>query len=158
MLSAAPSGWKTECSHAVPHTVLPILLGLPYDRPVVGYGGQNINTLRLWSARSPEFFDFGEFSSGDFVGAIVDRVIAETVTRVLYPTIPPSPVRRCASSRSISWSAVHSPISSLVFGARTRIGDALPDKVAIQLNDTHPAMAVAELMRILLDDARLDLG
>ena len=61
------------------------LLGVPYDRPVVGYGGGNINTLRLWSATSPDFFDFGEFSSGDFVGAIVDRMAAETVTRVLYP-------------------------------------------------------------------------
>ena len=70
--------------HAVPHNPTH-LLGLPYDRPVVGYGGQNINTLRLWAASSPEFFDFGEFSSGDFVGAMVDRVLAETVTRVLYP-------------------------------------------------------------------------
>ena len=61
------------------------LLGVPYDRPVVGYGGRTINTLRLWGAASPDFFDFGEFSSGDFVGAIVDRVLAETVTRVLYP-------------------------------------------------------------------------
>src|SRR6476661_7253682 len=62
-----------------------ILIGIPYDRPVVGYGGETINTLRLWAAASPEFFNFGEFSSGDFVGAIVDRVVAETVARVLYP-------------------------------------------------------------------------
>src|SRR5262245_16922141 len=54
------------------------LLGVPYDRPVVGYGGRTINTLRLWRAESPEFFNFDEFSSGDFVGAIVDRVVAET--------------------------------------------------------------------------------
>src|SRR5262249_31732958 len=59
------------------------LLGVPYDRPVVGYGGRTINTLRLWGAASPDYFDFGEFSTGDFVGAIVDRVVAETVTRVL---------------------------------------------------------------------------
>src|SRR5262245_51410208 len=70
--------------HAVPgHATR--LLGVPHDRPVVGYGGRTINTLRLWAATSPEFFDFGEFSSGDFVGAIVDRVLAETITRVLYP-------------------------------------------------------------------------
>ena len=61
------------------------LMGIPYDRPVVGYGGGAINTLRLWAASAPESFDFGEFSSGDFVGAIVDRMVAETVTRVLYP-------------------------------------------------------------------------
>ena len=61
------------------------LLGVPYDRPIVGCGGKTINTLRLWSASSPDFFDFGEFNTGDFVGAIVERVVAETVTRVLYP-------------------------------------------------------------------------
>src|SRR4029434_6522133 len=61
------------------------LLAVPHDRPVVGHGGRTINTLRLWGAASPDFFDFGEFSSGDFVGAIVDRVLAETLTRVLYP-------------------------------------------------------------------------
>jgi len=59
-----------RCSH---------LLGVPYDRPVVGYGGRTINTLRLWEAAAPDFFDFGEFSSGDFVAAVVDRVVAETV-------------------------------------------------------------------------------
>lgn len=62
-----------------------MLLGQPYDRPVLGYGGSNINTLRLWSAGSPEYFNFGEFSSGDFVGAIMEPVSAETITRVLYP-------------------------------------------------------------------------
>ena len=61
------------------------LLGVPYDRPVVGYGGRTVNTLRLWQADSPDFFNLGEFSTGDFVGAMVDRVLAETVTRVLYP-------------------------------------------------------------------------
>ena len=61
------------------------LVGLPHDRPIVGFGGRTINTLRLWQAASPDFFDFGEFNTGDFVGAIVQRALAETVTRVLYP-------------------------------------------------------------------------
>ena len=61
------------------------LLGIPYDRPVVGYGGLTINTLRLWQAATPDVFDFGEFSGGDFFGAVSDRVLAETVSRVLYP-------------------------------------------------------------------------
>ena len=135
------------------------LLGVPYDRPVVGYGGRTINTLRLWGAASPDFFDFGEFSSGDFVGAIVDRVVAETVTRVLYPD--DSTRRRPGAavlSRSISWCAARWPTSWPASAARTTTGRALPDKVAIQLNDTHPAMAVAELMRILLDQAQARLG
>ena len=62
-----------------------ILLGTPYDRPVIGYGGKTINTLRLWEANAPEVFDFDEFSSGDFVGAVHQKIIAESLTRVLYP-------------------------------------------------------------------------
>ena len=132
------------------------LLGVPYDRPVVGYGGRNINTLRLWSAQSPEFFDFGEFSSGDFVGAIVDRVVAETVTRVLYPD--DSTVAGQALRFVQEYFLVCCSIGDLT--ARVRRNnedwDELPERAAVQLNDTHPAMAVPELMRILLDEAKLE--
>ncbi len=132
------------------------LLGVPCDRPIVGYGGRTINTLRLWEAASPEFFDFGEFSSGDFVGAIVDRVVAETVTRVLYPD--DSTLAGQALRFVQEYFLVCCSLGDIVARFR-RTNDnwqSLPDKVAIQLNDTHPAMAVAELMRILLDQARLD--
>ena len=61
------------------------LFGIPYDRPVVGYGGKTINTLRLWAAAAPDFFDFAEFSSGDFIGALAETLSAESLTRVLYP-------------------------------------------------------------------------
>ena len=61
------------------------LLGIPYDRPVVGYGGRTINTLRLWAAAAPDYFDFQAFSAGDFVGALAERLTAESLTRVLYP-------------------------------------------------------------------------
>jgi starch phosphorylase len=61
------------------------LIGIPYDRPVVGYGGKTINTLRLWAANAPHEFDFAQFSSGDFVGALAETLTAETFTRVLYP-------------------------------------------------------------------------
>jgi starch phosphorylase len=131
------------------------LLGVPHDRPVVGYGGQTINTLRLWAAASPDFFDFGEFSSGDFVGAIVDRVLGETVTRVLYPD--DSTVAGQALRFVQEYFLVCCSLADIV--ARFRLTNSdwrlLPDKVAIQLNDTHPAMAVAEMMRILLDQAKL---
>src|SRR6516164_5736069 len=62
-----------------------VLLGIPYDRPVVGYGAHCVNTLRLWSAAAPESFDFAEFSQGDFVGSVVQNLAAESLTRVLYP-------------------------------------------------------------------------
>jgi starch phosphorylase len=131
------------------------LLGVPYDRPVVGYGGQTINTLRLWGAESPEFFDFGEFSTGDFVGAIVDRVLAETVTRVLYPD--DSTIAGQALRFVQEYFLVCCSLGDIVARFRSANADwrLLPDRVAIQLNDTHPAMAVAELMRILLDQGGL---
>ncbi len=131
------------------------LLGVPYDRPVVGYGGATINTLRLWAATSPEFFDFGEFSSGDFVGAIVDRMAAETVTRVLYPD--DSTVAGQALRFVQEYFLVCCSLADIVARFRRTNDDwrTFPEKVAIQMNDTHPAMAVAELMRILLDEAML---
>lgn len=139
---------------AVPGHATP-LLGVPYDRPVVGYGGQTINTLRLWGAATPDFFDFGEFNSGDFVGAIVDRTLAETVTRVLYPD---DSTQAGQALRFVQeYFLVGCSLADIVARFRDTNSDwkALPDKVAIQLNDTHPAMAVAELMRILLDQAHL---
>jgi starch phosphorylase len=131
------------------------LLGVPYDRPVVGYGGRTINTLRLWAAESPEFFDFGEFSTGDFVGAMVQRVLAETVTRVLYPD--DSTTAGQALRFVQEYFLVCCSLGDIVarFQRTNEDWRLLPDKVAIQLNDTHPAMAVAELMRILLDQAKL---
>lgn len=131
------------------------LLGIPQDRPVVGYGGQTINTLRLWEAASPDFFDFGEFSTGDFVGAVVERVMAETVTRVLYPD--DSTTAGQALRFVQEYFLVCCSLADIVARFRRTNDDwhDLPDKVAIQLNDTHPAMAVAELLRLLLDQAKL---
>jgi starch phosphorylase len=131
------------------------LLGVPHDRPVVGYGGRTINTLRLWQAAAPDVFDFGEFSGGDYFGAVSDRVLAETVSRVLYPD---DSTPRGRSLRFIQeYFLVACSLADIVRRFLRRGNDwaALPDKVAVQLNDTHPAMAVAELMRILLDRAKL---
>jgi glycogen phosphorylase len=131
------------------------LLGVPYDRPVVGYGGKTINTLRLWSAASPDYFDFGEFSSGDFFGAVFEKVAAESLTRVLYPD---DSTPRGRSLRFVQeYFLVACSLADIIARFRERGNDwsTLPDKVAIQLNDTHPAMAVAELMRILLDQAKI---
>jgi glycogen phosphorylase len=130
-------------------------LGVPYDRPVVGYGGKTINTLRLWQAATPDQFHFGEFSGGDFFGAVSDKVLAESVTRVLYPD---DSTPRGRSLRFLQeYFLVRCSLADIVARFRRRGNDwtALPDKVAIQLNDTHPAMAVPELMRILLDEAKL---
>jgi starch phosphorylase len=128
------------------------LVGIPCDRPVVGYGGKTINSLRLWSAASPDYFDFGEFSTGDFVGAVVQRVAAESVSRVLYPD--DSTLAGQALRFVQEYFLVCASLADILNRFRRTNTDwnALPDKVAIQLNDTHPAMAVAELMRLLLDE------
>src|SRR5215831_1781898 len=132
-----------------------VLLGLPFDRPVVGYGGKTINTLRLWEAGASHDFDFGEFSRGDFLGAVHDKIVAEYLTRVLYPD---DSIERGRSLRfAQEYFLVACSLADIVARFRRRGNDwhALPEKVAIQLNDTHPALAVTELMRLLLDQARL---
>jgi len=131
------------------------LIGIPYDRPVVGFGGKTINTLRLWSAAAPNFFNFQEFSSGDFVSALAETLSAESLTRVLYPDDSTSMGQALRFVQE--YFLVACSLADLVRRFRHSNSDwnALADKVAIQLNDTHPAMAVPELMRILLDEAHL---
>ena len=131
------------------------LLGIPYDRPVIGFGGKNINTLRLWAAGTPDDFDFQQFSRGDFVGAFTEALAAESVTRVLYPD---DSTTRGRSLRFLQeYFLVACSLADLVRRFRRGNADwrALPDKAAIQLNDTHPALAVTELMHSLLDEAGL---
>jgi starch phosphorylase len=131
------------------------LIGIPYDRPVVGYGGKTINTLRLWAAAAPDYFDFQEFSKGDFVGAMAETLAAESLTRVLYPDDSTSLGQGLRFVQE--YFLVACSLADLVRRFRRGNADwsALPEKVAIQLNDTHPTMAVPELMRLLLDEAHL---
>ena len=131
------------------------LIGMPFDRPVVGYGGKTINTLRLWAATAPDYFDFQEFSSGDFVGALAGTLAAESLTEVLYPD--DSTQYGQALRFGQEYFLVACSLADLVRRFRRRNGDwrLFPEKVAIQLNDTHPSLAVPELMQILLDEAHL---
>jgi len=133
-----------------------ILIGIPYDRPTVGYGADNINTLRLWAASTPDAFNFAQFGHGNFVGALTDSLAAATLTRVLYPD---DSTRKGQGLRFFQeYFLVACSLADLIRRFR-RNGNSwtdLPEKVAIQLNDTHPALAVPELMRILLDEAKLD--
>jgi starch phosphorylase len=131
------------------------LIGVPFDRPVVGYGGKTINTLRLWAAAAYDYFNFQEFSSGDFVGALAETLEAESLTRVLYPDDHTSLGQGLRFVQE--YFLVACSLADLVRRFRKTNTDwrTLPEKVAIQLNDTHPTMAVPELMRILLDEAHL---
>ncbi len=131
------------------------LIGIPFDRPVVGYGGKTINTLRLWSAAAPDFFNFQEFSGGDFVSALAETLTAESLTRVLYPDDSTSQGQALRFVQE--YFLVACSLADMVRRFRRTNSNwrALSEKVAIQLNDTHPAMAIPELMRILLDEAHL---
>ena len=131
------------------------LIGIPFDRPVVGYGGKTVNTLRLWAAAAPDYFDFQEFSRGDFVGAMAETLTAESLTRVLYPDDSTSMGQGLRFVQE--YFLVACSLADLVRRFRQGNADwgALPEKVAIQLNDTHPTLAVPELMRILVDEAHL---
>ena len=132
------------------------LLGIPYDRPIVGYGGKTVNTLRLWSAAAANYFDFQEFSSGDFAEALAGTLAAESVTRVLYPD------DSTYQGQGLRFVQEYFLVACSLADALRRFRHTnadwsnLADKVAFQLNDTHPAITVPELMRILLDDAHLE--
>jgi len=153
---------KLNCSFELHHGSLRVipgnsssLFGIPFDRPVVGYGGKTVNTLRLWAAASPDYFDFQKFSSGDFVAALAESLSAESITRVLYPDDSTAVGQGLRFVQE--YFLVAASLADLVRRFRSGNDDweLLPEKVAIQLNDTHPALAVPELMRILLDEAKL---
>jgi len=132
-----------------------VLIGVPYDRPVIGYGGKTVNTLRLWAATAVDYFDFQVFSHGEFVGAVAETLEAMSLTRVLYPDDSTSMGQGLRFVQE--YFLVACSLADLIRRFRRTNSDwsMLPEKVAIQMNDTHPALSVPELMRILLDDAHL---
>jgi starch phosphorylase len=132
------------------------LIGIPFDRPVVGYGGSTINTLRLWSAAAPDYFNFEEFSHGDFVEAFTGTLAAETLGRVLYPD--DSRIMGQGLRLLQEYFLVACSLADAVrrFQRSNSDWSSFADKVAIQMNDTHPSLAVPELMRILVDQVHLE--
>ena len=131
------------------------LIGIPFDRPVIGHGGSTINTLRLWSAAAPDFFNFEEFSHGDFVEAFTQTLGAETLTRVLYPD--DSRIMGQGLRLLQEYFLVACSLADAVrrFQRSNSDWSLFADKAAIQMNDTHPSLAVPELMRILVDQVHL---
>ncbi|MFZ0307738.1 MAG: glycogen/starch/alpha-glucan phosphorylase [Candidatus Sulfotelmatobacter sp.] len=132
------------------------LFGIPFDRPVIGYGGSTINTLRLWAAAAHDYFNFEEFSHGDFVEAFTQTLGAETLTRVLYPD--DSRVMGQGLRLLQEYFLVACSLADAVrrFQRSNSDWSLFAEKVAIQMNDTHPSLAVPELMRILLDQVHLE--
>ncbi len=132
------------------------VIGVPFDRPVIGYGGSTINTLRLWAAAAPDYFNFEEFSHGDFVEAFTGTLAAETLGRVLYPD--DSRIMGQGLRLLQEYFLVACSLADAVrrFQRSNSDWSLFPEKVAMQMNDTHPALAVPELMRILVDQGHLE--
>ncbi len=129
------------------------ILGVPYDIPIAGYGTKTVNLLRLWASRSTEEFDLAAFNSGGYVEAVREKAIGETVSKVLYPNDKTENGKELRLVQQYFF--VCCSLRDLIrrhFRTAGNSWDNFAEKVAIQLNDTHPAVAVAELMRILLDE------
>ncbi|CAH2328880.1 glycogen phosphorylase, liver form [Pelobates cultripes] len=140
-----------------------VVLAMPYDTPVPGYMNNTVNTMRLWSARAPNDFNLRDFNVGDYIQAVLDRNLAENISRVLYPNDNFFEGKELRLKQE--YFVVAASLQDIIrrfkaarFGCRDTIRtgfDAFPDKVAIQLNDTHPALGIPELMRVFLDIEKL---
>uniref|UniRef100_A0A646QJD6 Alpha-1,4 glucan phosphorylase n=1 Tax=Hemiscolopendra marginata TaxID=943146 RepID=A0A646QJD6_9MYRI len=136
-----------------------VVFAMPYDNPIPGYGNNVVNTMRLWSAKSPNSFNLKFFNVGDYIQAVLDRNFAENISRVLYPNDNFFEGKELRLKQE--YFMVAATLQDIVrryksskFGSRDPIRTSFeyfPDKVAIQLNDTHPSLAIPELMRILVD-------
>lgn len=131
------------------------ILGTPYDTPVSGYNNNTVNTLRLWRAGASEEFDFQVFDSGDYAGAVTNKIFSENISKVLYPNDNTSQGRQLRLEQQYFF--VSCSLRDIINSHQRihRTFDRFYDKVAIQLNDTHPSIGVAELMRLLVDEYEL---
>jgi glycogen phosphorylase len=129
-----------------------VVRGMAYDTPVLGYGGNTVNLLRLWKAEAAESFDFQAFNTGDYYGAVMEKVTSENITKVLYPNDETSQGKQLRLQQQYFFASCAMQDMIRMFLQQSGSIDRLHEKFVIQLNDTHPAVAVAELMRLLLDE------
>ncbi len=131
------------------------LIGIPHDMPIIGYGGRTVNVLRLFAARASDEFDIGIFNSGDYIRAVQQKISTEAISKILYPS------DAVASGRELRLLQEYFLVACSVRDVVRRYKethesiDDFARKTAIQMNDTHPALTVAELMRVLVDEERL---
>ncbi len=129
-----------------------VVKGTPYDTPLVGYGVRNVNMLRLWKAEACESFDFSAFNVGDYYGAVDEKVASENLTKVLYPNDEPVSGKILRLEQQYFFVSCSLQDLIRIYMQRQKKLDGFHRKWAIQLNDTHPALGVAELMRLLVDE------
>ena len=131
------------------------VLGVAHDTPILGFQVRTANTLRLWSAMAPEAFDFASFNAGDYTRAVLAKVQSETLSKVLYPNDELDQGKRLRLSQQIFFVSCSLQDMLRILKNQGLPVSAFHRKFAVQLNDTHPAIAVAELMRLLIDQEGL---
>ncbi|HEY6879980.1 MAG TPA: glycogen/starch/alpha-glucan family phosphorylase, partial [Polyangiales bacterium] len=135
-----------------------IVKGHCYDTPLCGYGVKNANMLRLWEATAAESFDFQAFNVGDYLRAVQEKVVSENLTKVLYPNDEPEAGKILRLEQQYFFVSCSLQDMIRIHLQRAKSVHGFYEKYAIQLNDTHPALAVPELMRLLIDEHDLDWG
>jgi starch phosphorylase len=133
-----------------------VVNGVPYDTPILGYRVNNANTLRLWRAEAPESFDFSVFNRGDYWGAVNQKITSENITKVLYPNDEQVKGKELRLEQQYFFVACSLQDMLRITRVQKIPPERFHEKFAVQLNDTHPSIAVAELMRLLVDDMALD--
>lgn len=133
-----------------------VVKGIPYDTPILGYRSNTANTLRLWRAEAPESFDFSVFNRGDYYGAVERKVSSENLTKVLYPNDEQIGGKELRLEQQFFFVSCSLQDMLRILKVQGIPLDRFAEKFTVQLNDTHPAVAVAELMRLLLDKHGLD--
>jgi starch phosphorylase len=133
-----------------------VVNGVPYDTPILGYHVNTANTLRLWKAEAPESFDFSTFNRGDYYGAVNQKVASENLTKVLYPNDEQVKGKELRLEQQYFFVSCSLQDMFRILKTQRIPVERFPEKFAIQLNDTHPSIAVAELMRLLVDELALD--
>ncbi len=133
-----------------------IVKGIPYDTPISGYKVNTVNMMRLWKAEAPESFDFQDFNVGDYYGAVEEKVAAENLTKVLYPNDEPVQGKELRLKQQYFFVSCSLQDMIRIHLMEEDDLDNFYKNFAVQLNDTHPSVGVAELMRLLLDEHHID--
>jgi glycogen phosphorylase len=131
---------------------------VPYDTPILGYRVNTANTLRLWRAEAPESFDFSVFNRGDYWGAVNQKVVSETISKVLYPNDEQLQGKALRLEQQYFFVCASLQDMLRIIRVQSIPPERFHEKFAVQLNDTHPSIAIAELMRLLVDELMLDWG
>ncbi len=133
-----------------------VVRGVPHDMPILGYKVNTANTLRLWKAEAPESFDFQEFNVGNYYGAVHEKVVTENITKVLYPNDEPPQGKQLRLEQQYFFVCCSLQDMIRIHLRRGKSLEKFHETFAVQLNDTHPSIGVAELMRLLVDEHQMD--